>query len=250
MRAVWRGALVAVLCCGMASPAAAQVGLATWQASAEQLLSALKVGTKQIGTSKSTTGVTEVKAQEALASSLTSQKLNDAEQKARSKLGQDTGQGWGVCASKYPMQSYATAETSSAKVAKALGEADETWLKSGGDAALRAADLQDARRTFYCTAEERQNLSWCKGTGAGGIPAGDTNAAAFMLRRDAGPEEALTAADYIDTLAPLPTVPAQARNAEEAVHQLEARRKGALLSAARSGMFSVVAGVVGGDTEN
>lgn len=233
-----------------ATPASAQAGLTAWQLSTELLVSAVKVSTKQVDATPDTNRTMESQSRQALAAVLGQHGVNARAVQAKTAYGASTAQGYGVCASKFGMQSNAIAEKSSAKVAQAVAAADQTWLTSGGDASARAVSLLEARRTFYCTKEERQTLGWCSGSAAAsGMPAGDTDAAPFMLRRDLGPEEAMTAGDYIDTVAPLPTVKAQARNGAEAGDRLQARRQAAFMTAARGAFYSVVAGAVGGDEE-
>ncbi|MFG1270540.1 hypothetical protein V5F40_21560 [Xanthobacter sp. DSM 14520] len=233
-----------------AAPAHGQDGLSAWQLSTERLVSAVKVSTKQVDATPDSSRTAESQSRQALAASLGQHAVNARAAQAKAAYGANTAQGYGVCAAKFGMQSNAIAEKSSAKVAQAVASADQAWLTSGGDASARAVSLLEARRTFYCTKEERQALGWCGGTAAtGGMPAGDTNAAPFMLRRDIGPEEAVTAGDYIDTVAPLPTVKAQVRDGAEAGDRLQARRQAAFMTAARGAFYSVVAGAVGGDEE-
>lgn len=245
--------LAILLMLGGSSPALAQAEMAAWQLAAERLISAMKVNTLQRSTSSQYRSTADVQARTALSSALQAQGAGTRTYEIRSAYGPETGQGYGVCAAKYPMQSWAGAERASTNVAVAFGDADRAWLATGGSAAGRAAELTNSRKTFYCTDEERKALpTWCaQDAGAKrGIPAGDTNAAPFMLRPDIGPEEALTAADYIDTVAPLPTVKTQASTFEERQAQVQARRQGAFLSASRSAFGAVVAGHMGGDGES
>lgn len=69
----------------------------------------------------------------------------------------------------------------------------------------------------------------------------------FLLNRSYGSEEAVTAADYLDVAAPLPTVKAKASTAEEDARRIEALRQGAMMTAARAAMMGVIKGGLGGD---
>ena len=57
----------------------------------------------------------------------------------------------------------------------------------------------------------------------------------------------MTAADYLDVIAPLPTVKANPRTAEDDANLLQARRQGAIMSGARSSLVGVIVGGMGGD---
>lgn len=246
MRTIAAAALV-VGAAVWAGPARAQADLAVLAASAEQFLSALKVSTAQLSGSGEVKRTAEVQARTGLAATLGAQTQANAVAAARSTYGADTGQGFGVCSTPVALASLKIAENSASKVGAAFGNADHQWLSGGGDAAERAAGLQKLRQTIYCTAEERASTGWCTGPAKGTIPAGDTNAAVFMLKQDLGPEEAATAADYIDVLAPLPSVARSPSTADEQIARSYARRQGAFTTGARDTMFSVVYRGLGGD---
>lgn len=57
----------------------------------------------------------------------------------------------------------------------------------------------------------------------------------------------MTAADYLDVVAPLPTVKPNPRTAEEDAALVQARRQGAIMSGARAGLVGVLVGGMGGD---
>lgn len=240
--------LPALVLCIAADPARAQSQPATaaWALAGEQLVSALRVATAQLSTAGQVKAAGEQQSRQSFVGAVNSQAGADRIATARATYGADTGQGYGVCATPVALESRSLAEKSSVDVAAAYAAADRSWLANGGDAVERAAGLQDARKSFYCTDEERAATGWCRPKTQTGIPAGDTNAAVFM-KPDLGPEEAMTAADYIDTAAPLPTVRAQVRDAEDVLARAEARRRGGLMTAARQTMFSVVNAAMGGN---
>lgn len=106
-------------------------------------------------------------------------------------------------------------------------------------------------RTFhalpsYCSPSEQQT-GWCKGAQPGGYGAGDSDAAPWLFNRNYGAEEVMTAADYLDVVAPLPTVKPNPRTAEEDAALVQARRQGAIMSGARAGLVGVLVGGMGGD---
>jgi hypothetical protein len=82
----------------------------------------------------------------------------------------------------------------------------------------------------------------------GGFGAGDSDASAWLLNRDYGAEEVMTAADYIDVVAPLPTVKPNPSTAEQDAAFVIARRQGAIMSGARAGLVGVLVGGMGGES--
>ncbi|GMA79971.1 hypothetical protein GCM10025880_63880 [Methylorubrum aminovorans] len=96
-------------------------------------------------------------------------------------------------------------------------------------------------------APSEQQTGWCKGAQPGGYGAGDSDAAPWLFNRNYGAEEVMTAADYLDVVAPLPTVKPNPRTAEEDAALVQARREGAIMSGARAGLVGVLVGGMGGD---
>lgn len=236
-------ALAAVLIVTPA-PAFALVSEGYLQLSFERLLSALKVSGSQISASLDQTRTTDQQSRQALAATLGRQDAASRIAQETLKRGSETGMGYGVCSSHGTMRSEHLASASVMEVFKALADQDRGWLSAGGNALARQADLLEARRSFYCSADERE-AGICNG--AAGLAAGSTDASVFMMATDIGPEEAMIASDYLDQVIPLPTIDPARQSAEGEVDRLNARREGAFRSAARSAMFSLVAGSIGGD---
>ena len=114
-----------------------------------------------------------------------------------------------------------------------------TGRGSGRDGAgSHLSQSLDLRHSFYCTTLEQKRTGWCSTGSAGrqayGYGAGDSDASIFLLNRSYGAEEAVTAADYLDVMAPLPTVKAKVSTGEEDARRIEALRQGAMMTAARA----------------
>ncbi|WP_234053738.1 MULTISPECIES: hypothetical protein [unclassified Xanthobacter] len=233
-----------------ASAALAQADLAAAQAAFGNLVSAIKVATSQLDVSRTVRNSAEGQARTGLAAAVGQHEVNMRAVRAQASHGAEQGQGYGVCSSKDRMFGMAIAEKSSVKVQAAAAAADAAWLTGGGDATARSVALQAARAGFYCSAQERARYSWCTAaTASGGTPAGDTDASIFMGREDVGPEEFMVAGDYLDTLAPLPTVSMADSGWGANSARAAARRTGAFATAVRGTVWSVVSGKMGGDDE-
>lgn len=126
-----------------------------------------------------------------------------------------------------------------------IAEADQDFMANGGDAAQVQSTLTRRRAEFYCSKEEFDAGLCSSLAGVGyntGPNAGDTNAAVFMNGGAAGAEEVATGLDYIDRVAPLPTVVPKT-GAASAISRIIALRNGAERSMARE----IISGsVVGG----
>ena len=153
-------------------------------------------------------------AAEATASTLVSQDNALRLARAQHRYGYDTGTGYAACDVALMTSEESDSYASEVKVRQAFRAADQRWLNGGGDAGERMGISLDQRRTFYCSPSE-QETGWCRGAQPGGFGAGDSDASAWLLNRDYGAEEVMTAADYIDVVAPLPTVKPNPSTAEQ-----------------------------------
>jgi hypothetical protein len=231
----------------LASPAQAQGFFPQWEISLQRMISALKVsGAQSSATSLQTTNGHKAAA-EAAASTLVSQDNALRLARAQHQYGYDTGTGYAACDVSLAIRQERDSESSATKVRQAFRQADQRWLTSGGDAAERMGVTLDQRRTFYCSPAE-QETGWCTGAKPGGFGAGDSDAAPWLLNRDYGAEEVMTAADYLDVVAPLPTVKPNPATAEQDADLVMARRQGAIMSGARASLVGVILGGMGGDS--
>ncbi|KMO21331.1 hypothetical protein [Methylobacterium platani] len=238
------GAVVAV---ALASPVQAQGLFPQWEISLQRMISAMKVsGAQSSATALQTTNGHKAAA-EAAASTLVSQDNALRLARAQHQYGFDTGTGYAACTIAQGLSDERDSASSAAKVRQAFRQADQRWLTNGGDAAERMGVTLEQRRTFYCSPSE-QATGWCNGAKPGGFGAGDSDAAPWLLNRDYGAEEVLTAADYLDVVAPLPTVKPNPTTAEEDAALVMARRHGAIMSGARASLVGVILGGMGGDS--
>ena len=166
---------------------------------------------------------------------------------ANAQSGYDTGTGYAACDVALMTSEESDSYASEVKVRQAFRAADQRWLNGGGDAGERMGISLDQRRTFYCSPSE-QETGWCRGAKPGGYGAGDSDASPWLLNRDYGAEEVMTAADYIDVVAPLPTVKPNPSTAEQDAAFVIARRQGAIMSGARAGLVGVLVGGMGGES--
>ena len=234
------------LSASMPSPVRAQGLFPQWELSLQRLLSGMKVsGAQSSATSLQTTNGFKASA-EATASTLVSQDNALRIAKAQHQYGYDTGTGYAACDISLGLSQASDSEASATKARQAFGAADRRWLTEGGDAGARIGDSLDQRRSFYCSPSE-QETGWCKGAQPGGYGAGDSDAAPWLFNRNYSAEEVMTAADYLDVVAPLPTVKPNPRTAEEDAALVQARRQGAIMSGARAGLVGVLVGGMGGD---
>jgi hypothetical protein len=237
----------AVLAVALASPVQAQGLYPQWEISLQRLLSGMKVSGAQSSATALQTINGHKAAAEAAASTLVSQDNALRLARIQHQYGYDTGTGYAACnvslVTSEERDSYASAD----KVRQSFRAADQRWLTNGGDAAERMGDSLDQRRTFYCSPSE-QETGWCRGAKPGGFGAGDSDAAPWLLNRDYGAEEVMTAADYLDVVAPLPTVKPNPATAEQDAAFVMARRQGAIMSGARAGLVGVIVGGMGGDS--
>jgi len=215
--------------------------------SLERLVSGIKIATRQDSASTEQRAMTATKAAEANASAITASDSALRIAQAKHAYSYDTGSGYAACGVSLSIADERSADRSATRVRQAFTQADRTWLREGGDGAERLGASLDLRRSLYCSTAEQTRTGWCRNGGkAYGYGAGDSDASVFLLNRSYGSEEAVTAADYLDVAAPLPTVK-KAATAEEDARRLEAPRQGAMMTAARAAMMGVVKGGLGGD---
>jgi hypothetical protein len=137
------------------------------------------------------------------------------------------------------------------KMLSAYRESDKKYLASGGNAAATIKNSLLKRIGHYCTDQEREALgpTYCQSTVRSERNAGDSNAAPFLVNRNYGGAEVVTAGDYIDVLAPLPTITPEAEQIGGQLELMSARVRGAALSASRSAIMRVAVSGMGGDLQ-
>lgn len=231
-----------------------EAAFATWFASTERAISAVRVDTQQHSVSSRQVAAGSNSSLKALASSMIEQ---DVVRQTRETISAAESMQIGVsglCSNVAVANSQSRAETESTDVRGAVNSFEADWAANGGSRTDMLAATQDIRRGVLCSRPEIE-AGFCE-PGAenmtGVVPAGDTNAQPWLLRRSYGTQEAELGALYVDTLAPPPTIEPLAE-AEGSVDQLlrraEARRQMALISIARGAMMDVVVGGLQGSVE-
>lgn len=238
----------AVAVAGPATPASAQASAAAasvqWDAFYQLLVSALRVDTGQRSADGGQVGTAFRSGAEAAASAVEQQQQVLQVVRAQSRYAYESGQGYRACMVAPGVAGIGRAMAQRDVYAGSLAARDDRWFEEGGDARVPFSALLGLRSAVYCSPAEQAALGgWCnpdlgRGRG-GGYPAGNSDAGVFALNRGYGTEEAMTALDYVDTMAPLPTVPppggGEAGGARErAIHA------GAFVSAARANLGQVV----------
>ncbi|MBZ6078929.1 hypothetical protein [Microvirga puerhi] len=240
--------LTAAIIAGWASIAQAQTatspltladGLLDWRVAFEKLVSAVKVETKGSQTASDQQSIAWRKSAEASVSAQVQSDLSAKINEARQRQSYDTGQGYNACRVTGSARALARVDETLETVRQKTGLVDDTWIKSGGDLAGRLADSIDNRLTYYCSREEMA-AGICQSERPGGYAAGDSDASVFLARRSYGSEEVLTGADYIDVVAPMPTVNVQAQDLAGRAALLNDRRRAALVSGARQALFGIL----------
>lgn len=230
-------------------PATAQTSpiTAVWYASLVRLLSGLRIDASQTTTTADQTSTAVKSSASAAASTVAATRQGLLVAKARHDYSYETGTGYAACTVSLGLTDERDAGASAAPVMTAFGAADRSWLQSGGDGAARLRASLDLRKTLYCSEAER-TAGVC--SGSGGYGAGDSDASPWLYLRNYGAEEITTAGDFLDVIAPLPTIEPAASTAVDQTRLVENRRGGALLSGARAALMTVIAtGTAGNERE-
>lgn len=227
----------------IACSAPADATMPAWILAFEQFMSGLSIQTKQRELSSRQQATATRRAFEAAAGTLVSADTNLEELRARNRFDYASGQGYAACRVTIENAAYSQAGKDARRMTSAIDEADRKWLNDGGDLRDRLGESLALRREFYCSDEERA-LGWCSSSigseRGGGYAAGDSDASVFLAQRSYGTEEVLTGADYVDVVAPMPTVDSKAAGVDGAARLIANRRRAAFVSTARSTIFNVV----------
>ena len=229
------------------SPAAAQASSAAasvqWDAVYQVLVSALRTNAGQRAASGDQVATAARSAFEASASAIEQQQVAEQIARAKSRYAYETGQGYRACMVAPGAAGIGRAMAQRDVYARSLEARDEQWFSGGGDPRASFTGLIGLRRSVYCSPSERASLAgWCDpglAASAAGYPAGNSDAGVFLFNRGYGAEEAMTALDYVDTVAPLPSIPPPG-GAEAGGGRLRAIQAGAYVGAARANLGKVV----------
>lgn len=200
-----------------------------------QLLSSVAVKTSQTSASGNQVAGTALKSAEANATAVAQFETRHGISEAAKTFLTGRDQTRAACGPVEVRQMASAALARNREVGSVIADADQAFLSSGRDAAMVQSALNRRRAEFYCSGEEFDAGLCSALAGIGyntGPKAGDTNAAVFMDGGASGAEEVATGLDFIDRVAPLPTVD-QGSNAGSAIARLIALKQGAERSMAR-----------------
>lgn len=222
-----------------ASPAAAQDSFASALQDLEavwgHVISGVRGKTAQTAASGNQVASVALKAAEANASAVAQFDGRYGISEAANKYGVGRDQTSAACAPVEMRRMAHEASRRNRQIGSVIAGADQAFLANNGDAASVQSTLNRRRSEFYCSQEEF-DAGLCNAlAGVGyntGARAGDTNASVFMDGGASGAEEVATSLDYIDRVAPLPTV-VRKTGAESAISRIIALKQGAERSMAR-----------------
>lgn len=229
----------------LAAPALAagdQSGIITWQTFFQQLLSSVKIDTAQTNTSSQQVANTSQKSGEAKISSVLQSRVNMKMAEAKSRYNYETGQGYNACMISVGMSDIAKAREERVQYGKSVGSRDSAWLAEGnGNTEDTLSSMIALRKEVYCSDQEKEDLGLYCQTSLNGYDAGNTDASVWLAHRGYGAEEAMTGMDYVDTVAPLPTVPEKGTTRSDlALQRAEAIRSGVMRNAARTTLQNII----------
>lgn len=241
-----------IAACALASPSIAgplaDAQHVRWSETFERLMAALKVDAQQISATGQQTQETWRKSSEANASTIAAQELALAEKAVREKYDFNTGQGVNACVVAAGREAVNQGDQAQSQLYRAWSDGDGRWIREGGDGENRMGMSLEMRMVAYCSPEER-TAGICAGGVGQPFPAADSDASVWMLRRQNGLDDVMMAGDFADVVAPLPTVRKDPVVTSEALMNWDARRRAALLTAARRALVGVPISGMGGDGE-
>jgi hypothetical protein len=237
--------VLAVMAASVAPSAMAQsfeTAMASWGQSVERAVSALKIDTRQESLSTRQVSVSEHGALKAMASSMgqvdRALAVRAAQQRYEETMQTAVG---GACADVAANRLAQRADETATEIRERLRQQERDWNSDGGNRVSVMAGTQSVRESAFCSAEEAA-AGLCVEEAhqmVGTIPAGDSNAAPFLLRsnngqRSYGNIEAQAGLIYMDNLLPMPTMPSVAEAHESGnearLLRAEAMRQQALIS--------------------
>lgn len=238
---------ISILACGPVGAQSFEAAFTSWLVSTERAISAVRVDTQQHSVSARQTSAGANSSMKALASSMIEQDVARQTREAISSAESMQIGVSGLCANVAISESANAAQEVDGDVRSAVSDFEREWMENGGSRPEMLAATQDIRRGVLCSPAE-MDAGLCD-AGAenmtGVIPAGDTNARPWLLRRSYGTQEAELGSLYVDTVAPPPTMETLAEaqgSVDQLLRRAEARRQMALISIARGAMMDVVIG--------
>ena len=225
-----------------AQAAGDQTGIITWQAFFQQLLSSVRTDTAQTNVSGQQVSNVKLKSAESKVSSVLQSRQNMKIAEAKSRYSYETGQGYNSCMVTVGMSDIAKAREERSDFGRKVGQRDSEWLADGGGSTNDTlSSLIALRKEVYCSDQEKEGLGpYCQTT-HNGYDAGNSDASVWLAHRGYGAEEAMTGMDFVDTVAPLPTVPEKGTaKTDEALQRVNAIRAGIMRNAARSTLQNII----------
>mgnify|MGYP003663514018 CR=1 FL=1 len=220
---------------------------------AEQVVSTVKVETKQYSASSGQTSTASTSSAKAAANVLVESDTNAAINRALVEYEASyNSEVAGACAAIAVGQASESGATTADDMNEVLAEHEQNWMSVGGSRADTQMKGLQMRREYFCS-EGEADLGLCA-EGAedtyGAVAAADSSAEPWLIRREYGTYEVQMGTLFMDTVAPLPTI-ASASEAEGnvplLVERAAARRQAALVSIARGALGDVItSGVQGG----
>lgn len=230
------GTLILFLAVTPVKAAGDQSGVIVLNNAFRQLMSALKIDTNQNKTASEQFATSIRKSDEAAVSALVQFKKNIAISEAKSSFSYETGQGYKPCMVQEAQADVYKAKKTRTKYIDSIRTFDNDWFyRGGGHYSDNVSSVIALRMEVYCSLAEVDKLG-CK-LKQRGMSAGNSNSAAWLISRDYGAEEAMTGFDFIDTIAPLPTVPDKETadaDASVAIEKFNAIKSGVMTEAART----------------
>jgi len=220
------------------TPASAQQfgqAMGELQVAFQQLVSGLRITTAQTAASGNQVATAALKSAEANATAIAQFDVRSGLNNAVSAYAVGRDQTSAACGPVQMRQLAQATAQRNAQLGSVLTEADQAFMDNHGDAGMVQATLNRRRAEFYCSQEEFDAGLCASLAGVGyntGPTAGDTNASIWMNGGASGAEEVATGIDYIDRVAPLPTVVPKT-GAASAISRLIAQRQAAERSMAR-----------------
>jgi hypothetical protein len=227
---------LSLACSGQAANAAAfESALTQLNAAWQSLMSAISVKTGQVAASSNQVAATAVKSAEANANAIAQVSARLAVADAATAYGLGRDQSNAACAPVLARQMANAAAERNSQIESLVTESDADFLSSNSDAAQVQSELARRRASYYCSEEEYAAGLCSSFAGVGdttGAASGDTNASVFMDGGANGAEEVAVGLDYLDRVAPLPTVPPKS-GAASAIARIISLREAATKSMAR-----------------
>jgi hypothetical protein len=217
-----------------------------WEVTLQKLISAIKVSAAQDKTASEQVVNANKQIHEASASTIVTAIKNMKLAEAKHNYSSETGTGYNACFNGLQLKNERASETSAQKVLKSFAEGEKDWFNSENDGISRLTQSLQYRKDLYCTSTEKEK-GICKGEKAGSYGAGDSDASIWLLSRNYGAEEVLVSADFIDVVAPMPSIMKNATTAHEDIVGITDIRRGAILSGARLNIMKYVTDGMGGD---